>query len=157
MIINLNSVNKKEVIVDKQSIRGKQRARKLALQALYQWHMSGHDVSEVEAQFFAVNNMERVDIDYFRRIFHGVPKMCQEIDGTFTPFLDRPITDLNPVELAILRLGTFELIHCPEVPFEVVLDESVSLAKSYGSQDGHRYVNGVLHNLAKQVRAIEFK
>lgn len=141
--------------MEKQSINGKRRARKLALQALYQWLISGHELCEIEAQFRVANNMVRVDSDYFCRILYGVPQHLAALEEHFTPFLDRPIDSLNPVELTVLRLGAFELYHCPEIPYRVVLDESVSLAKEFGSQEGHRYVNGVLNNLAKQARSVE--
>jgi len=143
--------------VEKEAIRGKRRARKLALQALYQWHMSQHDVYEIEAQFRVVNNMDKVDVGYFCDILRGVPQHIQTIEEQFSPFLDRNITTLNPVELAVLRLGTFELLYKMEVPYKVVLDESISLAKSFGSQDGHKYVNGVLNQVAQQVRKIEIQ
>lgn len=141
--------------MEKQLISGKRRARKLALQALYQWLMSGHELSEIEAQFRVANNMEKVDAEYFCRILHGVPAHLSSIEDTIRPFLDRPIEGLNPIELSVLRLGTFELLHCPEIPYRVILDESISLTKEFGSQEGYRYVNGVLNNLARQTRAIE--
>ena len=141
--------------MEKQSNNGKRRARKLALQALYQWSMSGHDLTEIEAQFRVANNMEKVDAEYFCRLIYGVPKHLSELEENFTPFLDRPIQSLNPVELSALRMGSFELLYCPEVPYRVVLDESISLTKAFGSQDGHRYVNGVLNNLARKVRQFE--
>lgn len=141
--------------MDKQSIGGKRRARKLALQALYQWLMSGHELCEIETQFRIANNMAKVDTDYFCRILYGVPEHVSSLEESFTPFLDRPVNGLNPVELTVLRLGAYELVHCPEIPYRVILDESVSLAKEFGSQEGHRYVNGVLNNLAKQVRSVE--
>ena len=78
-------------------------------------------------------------------------------EEALTPFLDRPIQSLNPIELTILRLCAFELFHCPEIPYRVILDESVSLAKAFGSQDGHKYVNGVLHNLAQTARKTEIE
>lgn len=140
-----------------QSISGKRRARKLALQSLYQWLMSGADLSEIEAQFCAANNMDKVDIVYYRKLLHGVPSHLSDLEAALTPLLDRPIDSLNPIELSILRLCAFELFHCIEIPYRVILDESVSLAKAFGSQDGHRYVNGVLHNLAQTVRSIEIK
>lgn len=146
-----------EVIVDKQAIAGKRRARKLALQALYQWLMTGQDLSIIEAQFCSVNDMTRVDIDYFNRIFHGVPKQLGEIEEGISSFLDRPIKELNPVELTVLRLGTFELMHCLETPYRVILDESISLAKTFGSQEGHRYVNGVLNQVARVARQTEIR
>lgn len=144
-----------EVTVDKQLIKGKRRARKLSVQALYQWLMSGSDLFEIEAQFHVANNMEKVDCDYFHQLLHGVSSDLERIETAFTPFLDRPLHDLNPVELTVLRLGAYELIHCPEIPYKVVLDESITLTKDFGSQDGHKYVNGVLNNLARVVRAIE--
>ncbi|HRD71100.1 MAG TPA: transcription antitermination factor NusB [Legionella sp.] len=141
--------------MEKQSISGKRRARKLALQALYQWLMSGSELHEIEAQFRVANNMDRVDGDYFCRLLHGIPNEVTALEESFSPFVDREISGLNPIELTVLRIGAFELIHCPEIPYKVVLDESISLTKEFGSQDGHRYVNGVLNNLAQQVRAVE--
>lgn len=148
-------IQRHEVSVEKQEIKGKRKARRLALQALYQWQMSGHELHDVEAQFRVANDMNKVDTNYFCRIIHGVPEKLTELEASFVPFLDRPLHGLNPIELAVLRIGAFELIHCPEIPYRVVLDESISLAKEYGSQDGFRYVNGVLNNLAQQVRRIE--
>lgn len=142
-------------MVEKQSISGKRRARKLALQALYQWLMSGHELFEIEAQFRVANNMTKVDSEYFCRLLHGVPKQLSTLEDNIAPFLDRPLQGLNPIELTVLRIGAFELLYCPEIPYRVVLDESISLAKEFGSQDGHRYVNGVLNNLARQVRKVE--
>jgi N utilization substance protein B len=141
--------------VEKQSISGKRKARKLALQALYQWLMSGNDLQEIETQFRIINNMNKVDVDYFCRILHGVPADIEKLEASVTPFLDRTIEGLNPIELTVLRIGAFELFHCPEIPYKVILNEAVSLSKEFGSQDGYRYVNGVLNNLARQVRAIE--
>lgn len=141
--------------MDKESIKGKRRARKLVLQALYQWHMSGQVISEIEAQFRAVTNMDRVDTDYFCKLLHEIPSKIEPLEAAISPFLDRSIKDLNPIELTVLRLSAFELMHCPEIPYRVVLDEAVMLTKEFGSQDGHRYVNGVLHHLAKQSRAVE--
>ncbi|KTD47566.1 transcription antitermination factor NusB [Legionella quateirensis] len=141
--------------MEKQSISGKRKARKLALQALYQWLMSGSDLHEIEAQFRVINNMDKVDVEYFARLLHGVPAHVEALEASFSPFLDRDVSGLNPIELTVLRIGSFELFHCPEIPYKVVLDESISLTKEFGSQDGHRYVNGVLNNLAKQVRAVE--
>jgi len=141
--------------MDKQSIAGKRRARKLALQALYQWRMSGLDLPEIETQFRCANNMDRVDAEYFCRLLYGVPKHLDALQSQMLPFLDRRLEEINPVELSVLRLSTFELLYCPEIPYRVVLDESVVLTKEFGSQEGYRYVNGVLNNLARQVRAVE--
>lgn len=141
--------------MENQTISGKRRARKLVLQALYQWLMSGSELYEIETQFRVINNMSKVDVDYFVRLLHGIPEHVAALEASFSPFLDREIDGLNPIELTVLRIGSFELFHCPEIPYKVVLDESISLTKEFGSQDGHRYVNGVLNNLAQQVRSIE--
>lgn len=141
--------------MDNQTINGKRRARKLALQALYQWLMAGGAPYEIEAQFRATNDMSKIDGDYLNRLLHGVLKSREDIEQALMPYLDRPVDSLNPIELSVLRLSAYELLYCPELPYRVVLDEAVSLAKSFGSQDGHRYVNGVLNNLARKVRANE--
>ncbi|HBD9301281.1 TPA: transcription antitermination factor NusB [Legionella pneumophila] len=141
--------------MEKQSIRGKRRARKFALQALYQWLMSGTDLHEIEAQFRTINNMDKVDGEYFCRLLYGIPTHVEALEASLLPYLDREINVLNPIELTVLRIGSFELFHCPEIPYKVILDESVSLTKEFGSQEGYRYVNGVLNNLAKQVRSVE--
>lgn len=141
--------------MEKQSIRGKRRARKFALQALYQWLMSGTDLHEIEAQFRTINNMDKVDGEYFCRLLYGIPTHVEALEASLLPYLDREINALNPIELTVLRIGSFELFHCPEIPYKVILDESVSLTIEFGSQEGYRYVNGVLNNLAKQVRSVE--
>ncbi|MBA2648766.1 MAG: transcription antitermination factor NusB [Legionella sp.] len=141
--------------MDKQSIDGKRRARKLALQAMYQWHMSGAELTDIEAQFRSNNNMDRVDGDYFCRILYGIPKQLTSLESSFSPYLDRDLSDLNPIELSVLRIGAFELLYCPEVPFKVVLNESIVLTREFGSQDGHKYVNGVLNKVARNVRTYE--
>lgn len=142
-------------MVEKKSIGAKKRARKLALQALYQWELAEAPLHDIEAQFRVINNMEKVDVTYFCRLLHGIPEHQDSIEEGIKPFLDRDIASLNPIELTVLRIGAYELLYCPEVPYKVVLDESISLTKEFGSQDGHRYVNGVLNNLARQVRTLE--
>ena len=141
--------------MEKNLISGKRKARKFALQALYQWLMSGSELQEIEAQFRTIKNMDKVDCDYFCRLLYGVPENVQQLEEKLQPFLDREIKGLNPIELTTLRIGAFELLHCPEIPYKVVLDESISLTKEFGSQDGHRYVNGVLNNLAQDARSVE--
>ncbi|MFC3908715.1 transcription antitermination factor NusB [Legionella dresdenensis] len=141
--------------MEKELIKGKRRARKLALQALYQWLMTNHELYEIETQFRVANDMAKVDADYFCRILYGVPANLNQIEEAISPFLDRQLTSVNPVELSILRLGAFELFFCPEIPYKVVLDEAITLAKDFGAQEGYRYVNGVLNSVAKQTRSVE--
>ena len=144
-----------EVKVDKQEIKGRRRARRLVLQALYQWLLGGDDLLQIEAQWrikFSDNEAEAV---YFVRLLYGVAEHLSGIEQAFLPWLDRPIASINPIELTILRISTYELLFVPEMPYRVVLDESVALARAFGSEEGHRYVNGVLNNLAHQVRVHE--
>lgn len=141
--------------MDKEAIRAKRKARRIALQALYQWQMSASDLYEIEAQYRLSNDMQKIDSEYFSRLLHRIPSELAEIDALFEPYLDRTIKELNPIELAVLRLGTFELSHCLEIPYKVVLDESVLLTKTFGAQDGYKYVNGVLNQVARKTREAE--
>lgn len=134
------------------TIIGKKNARKYALQSLYQWLISNDPPAEIEAQFRAINNMTKVDCDYYCKLLYGIPKHVEEIDNAIIPFLDREIKSLNPIELIILRMAGFELLYCLEVPYLVVIDEAVLLTKMFGSKDGHKYVNGVLHNFSQTIR-----
>jgi N utilization substance protein B len=146
---------------DPEAAKGKsakrREARKLATQALYQWHMAGHSLNEIEAQFRVDNDFSDIDGAYFREILHGVPTHRSEIDAALTPCLDLTLEELDPVELAVLRLSTWELLKRIDVPYRVVINEGIELAKVYGSTDGHKFVNGVLDKLAPRVRAVEVK
>ena len=132
-------------------------ARKLAMQALYQWHMAKQSLNEIEAQFRVDNDFSDVDAAYFRDILHGVPAKKVEIDAALTPCLNITIDELDPVELAVLRLSTWEMIERIDVPYRVVINEGIELAKVYGSTDGHKFVNGVLDKLAPRLREVEVK
>lgn len=143
--------------MDKEAIRGKRRARRLIVQALYQWLIGKHELLEIETQFRVANNMERVDTEYFRKLLYGIPNHLSILEEGLLPYLDRPLESLNPIELCVLRLGAYELYYCPEIPYRVILDEAISIAKEFGSQDGHRYVNGVLHQLAQKQRTVEIE
>lgn len=133
----------------------RRKARKLALQALYQWHMADTPVHELEAQFLTDNDMSKVDQEYFREVLHGVPAQKAVLDEHISEFIDREITKMTPIELAILRMGAFELKHRLDVPYRVIINEGVELAKSFGATDGHKYVNGVLDKLAQKLRITE--
>jgi N utilization substance protein B len=143
--------------VEKQEIKARRWARKMALQGLYQWLMSGNTLIEIEAQVRALNPENKMDPTYFSQLLYGVETQLSIIEAAFTEFLDRPIQSLNPIEHTILRISSYELLFVPEIPYRVILDESVSLARTFGSQEGHRYVNGVLNNLARKVRSVEIE
>lgn len=141
--------------MEKQEIRAKQRARRLALQAIYQWLMTHEEAHVIEAQFRATQDNGQIDMAYFSRLLQGALSQCDALEEQFAPFLDRQVAQLNPIERVVLLLGTYELQNCLEVPYRIVLDEAVTMTKTFGSQDGHRYVNGVLNSVAKALRTVE--
>ena len=133
----------------------RRRARTLALQALYQRHFSDSPVSQIEAEFVTDNDMEKVDGIYFRELLHGVDRHCTQLDRHFDNLLDRSLEELDPIELAILRIGVFELEHRVDVPYRVVVNEAIELAKRFGGTDGHKYVNSILDKLCPRLRPSE--
>ena len=139
------------------SQRKRHQARRLALQALYQWQVTGDDIGVISSQFVAENDSDKYDIAYFRDLFQGVPTHLDQLDRELQPLIDRDIERVDLVERAALRLGVYELLHHPEVPFRVIINESVELAKVFGADKGHRYVNGVLDKVSHKVRAVEVK
>jgi N utilization substance protein B len=119
--------------------------------------MAKHSLNEIEAQFRVDNDFTDVDGAYFREILHGVPAIKEEIDKALAPCLDTVLEELDPVELSVLRLSTWELIKRVDVPYRVVINEGIELAKVYGATDGHKFVNGVLDKLAPRLREAEVK
>ncbi len=120
------------------------KARHFALQALYQWAMTGDAASDIESQFEEDQPLGNADREYMYSLIEGVISHCEELDSTFEPFLSRPLKDLDVVDKAILRLGTYELKYRKDVPYRVVINESIMLAKDFAEQDSHKFVNGVL-------------
>jgi len=133
----------------------RRKARVLALQALYQRHMAKGDVSQIEAEFFVDNDMSQVDSAYFRDLFRGATREQETLDRQLGPFLDRPLAEVDPIELAILRLGAYELEFRIDVPYRVVINEAIELAKRFGGTEGHKYVNSILDKLAPRLRSAE--
>ena len=131
------------------------RARRSAIQALYQWQLTRQPPHEIESHFLADDTLEACDLDYFRHLLREIPARLAELDGHLTPHADREIAEIDPVERAILRLGAFELECHPEIPYRVVLNEAVELAKTFGAEHGHKYVNAVLDRLAFRLRPQE--
>lgn len=125
------------------------------MQALYQWHMAGASLSDIEAEFRAEYDFEHVDLEYFQALLHGVPAEVDALEGLFEPLLDRKLDDLDPIELTLLRMGTFELKERIDVPYKVVINEAVALTKKFGATDGHKYINGVLDKVAHELRKVE--
>ncbi|MGZ4970319.1 MAG: transcription antitermination factor NusB [Methylobacter sp.] len=132
-------------------------ARKAAVQALYQWQMAGQNLSEIERQFQEEERLKDAQKSYFVELFYGVPKNLEAIDQALSEFVDRPVDTIDPVERAILRIGAYELLHRLDMPYRVVLNESINLAKYFGADGSHKYVNGILDKVAQQKRAMEIK
>jgi len=132
-------------------------ARERALQALYQWDVSTEQASVVRNDFMAEQDMSRVDVDYFTRLFNGVSHDPDAVDTVLSSALDRELLELDPIERAVLRLATFELIECVDIPGRVVINEGIEITKRFGADNGHRYINGVLDKLAVKVRPLEMK
>jgi N utilization substance protein B len=137
--------------------RKRSRARSRALQALYQWQLTGQDVADIEAQFLAERDMGNVDAGYFGDLLRGVTSHLHELDDHAAPYLDRGVEQVDPVERAILRLGIYELAFHPEVPYRVAINEAVELGKSFGAEQGHKYVNSILDRVARKLRAAEMR
>ena len=135
--------------------RGRSWARRLAMQALYQWQMTGQDPAAIYAQFQADQDLSKADPSYFEELVQQVPARVEAIDAAIIPFLDRPLPQIDPVELAILRLAGYELLQRLDVPYRVVINEAVELAKKFGAEQGHRFINGVLDKAARKLRPQE--
>lgn len=132
------------------------RARRLAVQALYQWQVGGDDIDEIITQFVEGRDWNGVDIDYFRDGMRALGGNSARYDERIEPLLQRSLAMVDPVERAILRLAAYELLERMEVPARVVIDEAVELAREFGSDQGHRFVNGLIDRLAHDVRVHEF-
>jgi N utilization substance protein B len=138
------------------SKHGRVRARRSAVQELYQWEMTHDPVSEVIAEFISDRNeLKKADVGYFTVMLEGATGRVAEIDTALIPFLDRPLYELDPVERAILRIGMYELLCHPDIPWRVVVNESVELAKMFGAEQSYKYINGVLDKAARSLRAGE--
>jgi len=131
------------------------RARRRALQALYAWQVSGTPIGQVIQQFQHEQDMEIADLEYFGALVNGVAQNCAALDGRLAEYLDREVEQVDPIERAVLRIATFELLHRVDVPYRVVLNEAIEIAKRFGSDHGHTYVNGVLDRAAADWRSAE--
>ncbi|MDD2863644.1 MAG: transcription antitermination factor NusB [Methylococcales bacterium] len=138
----------------------KTNARKAVVQALYQWQITGQNLNLIEQYFideqFFVEN-EKIQRDYFSEVFHAVPQNLIDIDALLSNFVDRDVDAVDPVERAILRLATYELIHYDDTPYKVIINEAINIAKDFGADGSHRYINGILDKVAQKQRPDEIK
>ena len=133
----------------------RRKARHFGLQALYQWTLSGASATDIEAEFRVDNDFQHTDGEYFSALLRGVTSDVESLEILFAPALDRALDELDPIERNLLRLGTFELRDRIDVPYKVVISEAVALAKKFGATDSHKYVNGVLDKVARDLRTVE--
>ena len=131
------------------------RAREFALQGLYQWLLSNEDSGVIDAHIRQAHGFDKADAAHFDALLHGAIRDVSRLREKITPLIDRPLSQLSPIEHAALLIGAYELEHHLEIPYKVVINEAVELTKSFGGIDGHKYVNGVLDKLAPRLRAEE--
>lgn len=141
---------------DKASLaKARGKARRLAMQAIYQWQMTGDDITGIEKQFAEENGMSSVDVDYFSELVNGSTGNTSEIDKLLENYMDRVVSSVDPVERAILRLACYELLKRLDVPYRVVINEAVTLTKKFCAVQSHTFVNAVLDKVAHELRAAE--
>ena len=131
------------------------KARRFALQNLYEWDMTGNPAHEIEARTRAVNHMHTVDLVHYHQLLIGVIREQAVIDELINRFSNRPLSRLDRVELAALRVGIYEMLQHPEIPFRVLIDETIDLVKHFGATDSFNFINGVLDKIAREVRPVE--
>ena len=130
----------------------RRRARECAVQALYSWQLSQNDIADVDYQFLADQDVKDVDITYFRELLTGVATNSAYLDGLMKPYLSRQLDELGQVEKAVLRVALYELAKRDDVPYKVAINEGIELAKTFGAEDSHKFVNGVLDKAAPHIR-----
>lgn len=138
-------------------LAARSRARRRALQAVYAWQIAGTPMPAVIDQFKHEQEMQVADLDYFEDLLRGIAARCEQLDAALLPLLDREIERVDPIERAILRIAAYELLHRPDVPYRVVINEAVEICKRFGADFGHAYVNGVLDQLAVSARQAEYR
>lgn len=134
---------------------GRKKARRFAMQALYSWQLSQNPLQDVEAHMLLEHAEEIFDREYFKQILHEVPLHLSEIATALNPHLARAIEELDPIELAVLRIATFELLYRLDIPYKVVINEALELVKTFGATESHKFVNGVLDKVARDLRKLE--
>jgi N utilization substance protein B len=135
--------------------KARRLAREFAVQAVYSWQMSKNPVEQIELSIVTSNDMKKVDTEYFLELLRAVVKDCAELDKKMKPYLGRLPEELDPVEKAILRIATYELVVRIDVPYKVVINEAIELAKSFGAEESHKFINGVLDKAIKTLRKDE--
>lgn len=131
----------------------RRKARRMAIQAVYSWQLSGNAISDIEAEFLTDNDLSKVDVAYFQDLFRGVATSVAALDAALAPHSTRPFDELDQIERAVLRVSAYELRSRLDVPYKVIMNEAIELAKAFGAEDSHRFVNGVLDKAIDGLRA----
>lgn len=131
------------------------RARRYAVQALYEWQVSGNAPKEIEQQFLIEHQTRKFDRPYFHELLTGIAENVEELDAKISLLSDRPFDEVDIVEKAILRLGCFELLNRIDIPYRVVINEAIELTKTFGADQAHKFVNGTMDKLAEEMRKFE--
>lgn len=154
-ISNFKPGQGEEIAEGESKITPRSLSRAVALQALYQWQMNASDLTDIMKQFNEEGRLTGIDVPLFQDIVHTVVSEVDEYDALYGQFLDRSVAMIDPIEKIILRIGVYELKHKPEIPYKVVLNEAVELAKRFGAEDSHKYINGILDKAAQELRSLE--
>ena len=133
-------------------VSARRKSREFAVQAIYSWQLSKNDLSEIENNFLVDNQKRRFDVPYFQQLVRGVGEHLESLDAAITPHVDRPLDDVDQVEKAILRMAVYELSEMKDVPYKVVINEAIEIAKAFAADDSHKFINGVLDKVVKLLR-----
>ncbi|MDH5393908.1 MAG: transcription antitermination factor NusB [Gammaproteobacteria bacterium] len=138
-------------------VKQRSLARRRAMQAIYQWQMAGNDLKEIETQYLTEQDMSKVDVDYFIELMHKVPQSIDVLDAAAEKHMDQTMEKTDPIERAIIRLSVYELMQRLDVPYKVVINEAIILAKAFGGENSHTFVNGIVDKTAHDLRQTEIK
>ncbi|WP_319557706.1 transcription antitermination factor NusB [Thiomicrorhabdus sp.] len=144
-----------EIIEKEKRVSPRSQSRRVALQALYQWQMTFEEPAVIIRQFQEDQRLNNLDLELFKELFGEVVSQAESLDEIYGSYLDRAVSMIDPVERAIMRLGVYELQNKPEIPYRVIINEAVELAKRFGAEESHKYVNGILDKAAKALRPHE--
>ncbi|MDI9333500.1 MAG: transcription antitermination factor NusB [Cytophagales bacterium] len=151
----MSEVATKTALVKTRSTSPRARAREFALQALYQLLVGKNDISAIDAFTRDLTGFHKCNVAHYDALVYGCAREASHLDTHIEAYLDRAWHEIAPIEHAVMWIGAYEYLHCPDVPWRVVLNECIELTKSFGGTDGHKYVNGVLHQLAGKLRTKE--
>ena len=146
-----------ELPIEEKQVSPRTQSRRVALQALYQWQLNAEEPAIITRQFSEAGLLNDIDMSLFNDLVSQVVNQAEALDEVISPFLDRSIVRIDPVEKTIMRIGAYELQAKAEIPYKVIINECVELAKRFGADESHKYVNGILDKIAQQVRAIEIE